>query len=180
MPIISEHRRLVIPAFFALLVSVAMSCASSGAEIPYAEWAGKNEFGGASDYWLRKTRELRIPNAETVPFPKFPGAKLIDFQDNRDSAEALSRMLLVTPESFVKVRDWYEEQLSSHCSYASQRKPVEKHVFARKCDPDSREKGDYDLFTTNPNVIVKEVGTDLQDFYGEFSTTIEIAYRPSD
>lgn len=89
-------------------------------------------------------------------------------------------MLLVTTEPFQKVRDWYKGQLPTHCIYEKQDQPVSKYVFARKCDPDSREAGNYDLFTTNPNVIVKEIGSQLRDFYGDFLTTIEIAYRPAE
>jgi len=179
-------QRLIFLSWFGMsarclsLLFVMTACTANGAGIPYAEWVEKNELKGATDYWLQKTQEVRIPDAETVPFPRYPGSKLFHFEDNSDSKEGLSRLVILTTEPFPAVRDWYISHMPTLCTYEKNGRPFPMHVLARKCGSDSRKAGNYDLFTTNPNITVKEIGTHLRDFYGNFVTAIEIAYRPAE
>jgi hypothetical protein len=163
-----------------LLLFVTTACTANGVGIPYAEWVDQNEFKGASEYWLQKTQEIQIPDAETVPFPRYPGSSLFHFEDNSNSKEGLNRLILLTTDPFPVVRDWYISHIPTFCTYEKKDRPVPMHVIARRCDSDSRKAGNYDLFTTNPNITVKRIGSHLRGFYGNFVTAIEIAYRPAE
>lgn len=175
---IERLRSVAISACCGLLILMMTSCAADAGS-PYAEWASQNEFQGASDYWVKKTKRTNIPESRAVPFPKYPGSKLIDYKDNSGSGEVLSRMVLVADAPFHKVQQWYKARLPDFCAYKKKEKPVSEYVFAQECNTYSKAAGNYDLFTTNPNLTVKEIGSHLRDFYGKFMTIIEVAYVPA-
>jgi len=159
---------------FAFVVSTA-SCAAVSSDSRFADWVDKDAFPGATPYWIEKTKESTIPAAGVVPFPRYLNSRLINLEAGETGT--LARLLLVSDAQFNEVLHWHEQRVSKLCIYERTEDPVNKIVLARRCNASVRKPGQYDLFTNNPIMIVKQIPQEYRNVYGAFRVTIEIAYN---
>lgn len=165
-----------IITFLVLLSGPLLGC-SANAERPYAQWASPDEFPGATKYWKQKKMEAAVPLATDIAIPRFNSAKLIRIENYGDKKGYLSRIVLATAAEFEEVVEWYRNKISHFC-VAESDALMQSITLANDCMCEGRPIADEPmcLFTTTPNVTIKKVQKNTEEFFGDFRTVIEIAY----
>lgn len=177
MRLIGLIKYLIQPAVLIMAMSYSVPGYTGGMSRPYAEWASPHEFPGASESWKQKKAETTIPLAREIAIPRLESAKLIRLDDYRKTKNYLSRMVLATSVKFDQVVDWYKNELSAYCIV--ERDLSKKSItFAKECKCKGLpiDKEPMCLFTTTPNVTIREVAKDAANYFGKFRTLIEVAY----
>lgn len=171
------NKYLIQSALLIMALSYSVPGYTGGMGRPYAEWASPDEFPGVSESWKQKKAEITIPLASEIAIPRLESAKLIRLDDYRKKRNYLSRMVLATSDKFDQVVDWYTNELSSYC-IAEKDLSKKSITFARecKCQGVPIDRKPMCLFTTTPNVTIREVASDTGNYFGKFRTLIEVAY----